>query len=74
MTRLFFFLVLIGFSGAVIAGGELSDDIRIFSDALGYDLQYRVYEPEGRRSNSELPTLYITDGQWYISRGELPAS
>ena len=25
------------------------------------------------RRNSELPALYITDGQWYISRGELPA-
>ncbi|PCI82160.1 MAG: hypothetical protein COB20_00715 [SAR86 cluster bacterium] len=59
--------------GVVSADGKLSDDIRISSDILGYDLQYRVYEPEGMRRNSELPTLYITDGQWYISRGELPA-
>jgi enterochelin esterase-like enzyme len=59
--------------GVVSADGKLSDDIRISSDALGYDLQYRVYVPEGMRRNSELPTLYITDGQWYISRGELPA-
>jgi enterochelin esterase-like enzyme len=55
------------------ANGELSDDIRISSDVLDYDLQYRVYVPEGMRRNSQLPTLYITDGQWYISRGELPA-
>ena len=55
------------------ANGELSDDIRIPSDVLDYDLQYRVYVPEGMRRNSQLPTLYITDGQWYISRGELPA-
>lgn len=73
MMRLFLLLVLVGVSGAVSAGGDLSDDIRISSDVLGYDLQYRVYVPEGISRNSELPTLYITDGQWYISRGELPA-
>jgi len=71
--RLFVFLILVGVSSAVSAGGELSADIRISSDILGYDLQYRVYAPEGVGRNSELPTLYITDGQWYISRGELPA-
>lgn len=73
MLRLFILLVLVGASGAVSAGGEVSDDIRISSDVLGYDLQYRVYVPEGVDRNSKLPTLYITDGQWYISRGELPA-
>ena len=71
--RLLVFLVLSSVCGPVFADGKLSDDIRIFSDSLGYDLQYRVYEPEGMRRNSELPALYITDGQWYISRGELPA-
>jgi enterochelin esterase-like enzyme len=71
--RLLVFLVLSSICGPVFADGKLSDDIRIFSDSLGYDLQYRVYEPEGIRRNSELPSLYITGGQWYISRGELPA-
>jgi enterochelin esterase-like enzyme len=71
--RLLVFLVLSSICGPVFADGKLSDDIRIFSDSLGYDLQYRVYEPEGIRRNSELSSLYITDGQWYISRGELPA-
>ena len=71
--RLLVFLVLSSVCGPVFADGKLSDDIRIFSDSLGYDLQYRVYEPEGIHRNSELPALYITDGQWYISRGELPA-
>ena len=70
--RLFSILILIGFSGSVSAEGKLSDDIRISSATLGYDLQYRVYQPEGLRRNSALPTLYITDGQWYISRGKLP--
>ena len=71
--RLLVFLVLSSICGPVFADGKLSDNIRIFSDSLGYDLQYRVYEPEGIRRNSELSSLYITDGQWYISRGELPA-
>lgn len=55
-----------------MANGELSDNIRIESDALAYDLQYRVYLPEGVRRSAKLPVLYITDGQWYISRGKLP--
>ncbi|MBL4581213.1 MAG: esterase family protein [Gammaproteobacteria bacterium] len=71
--RLFILLALVGVFGSVSAGGKLSDDIRITSDVLGYDLQYRVYQPEGSHRSSKLPTLYITDGQWYISRGELPA-
>ena len=71
--RLLVFIVLSSIYGPVFADGKLSDNIRIFSDSLGYDLQYRVYEPKGMRRNSELPALYITDGQWYISRGELPA-
>lgn len=70
--RLFFVLMLMGLSGSVSAEGKLSDDIRISSTSLGYDLQYRVYQPEGVRRSSALPTLYITDGQWYISRGKLP--
>lgn len=65
-------LLSLGCSSLVFADGNLSDNIRFSSEALGYDLQYRVYEPEGARRNAALPTLYITDGQWYISRGELP--
>lgn len=56
----------------VSAQGTLSGNIRIDSDILGYELQYRIYEPEGAGGNSQLPTLFITDGQWYISRGNLP--
>ncbi|GJM12806.1 MAG: hypothetical protein DHS20C12_12090 [Pseudohongiella sp.] len=70
--RILSFLLLVCLSGSAFSAGKLSEDIRISSDVLGYDLQYRVYEPEGMRRNSELPTLYITDGQWYISRGQLP--
>lgn len=65
-------LALMLLTSIALAKGELSDDIRIESDVLDYDLQYRVYVPEGVRRNAKLPVLYITDGQWYISRGEMP--
>ena len=65
-------LLSLSCSSQAFADGYLSDNIRFFSEALGYDLQYRVYEPEGTRRNAKLPVLFITDGQWYITRGELP--
>lgn len=70
--KLIYILVMFNLVSSAWADGKLSDNIRITSTALGYDLQYRVYEPQGVRRNVEIPTLYITDGQWYISRGELP--
>lgn len=54
------------------ADGTLSDDIRISSDALGYDLQYRVYLPEGHESLGDLPVIYVTDGPGYIQQGKMP--
>ena len=53
-------------------GGTLSDNQTIKSAVLGYALQYRVYLPEGYDTLSDLPVLYVTDGQWYIDRGEVP--
>jgi len=58
--------------GAVIAASTLTSDIRLSSEALGYDLQYRVYLPDGYESKQNLPVLYVTDGQSYISRGRVP--
>lgn len=72
MLRLISVLICFYITSPAWADGKLSDNIRISSDRLGYDLQYRVYEPANTRRNASLPTLYITDGQWYISRGELP--
>ena len=43
------FLLLL-FPYTAIADGTLTDNIRISSDALDYDLQYRVYLPEGFES------------------------
>jgi len=47
----------------------LSPPQRIHSPELGYDLQYRVYQPPGIHSG--LPTLYVTDGEAYLQFGQL---
>ncbi len=52
------------------AKGVLSKNWRIESKSLGYALQYRVYLPEGIANTDLLPTIYITDGQSYISQDE----
>ncbi len=60
----------LAFNGAVHAeSGNLSANQRIESSALGYALQYRVYTPAGAENLKNLPVLYVTDGQWYISSG-----
>jgi enterochelin esterase-like enzyme len=51
------------------AAGALSPPQRIYSPELGYDLQYRVYQPAGFRPG--LPTLYVTDGEAYLQYGQL---
>lgn len=45
--------------------GEISENIRITSGSLGYDLQYRVYTPYNYESTDNLPTIYVTDGHEY---------
>ncbi len=55
-----------------VFSGTLSENLLIESEALGYKLQYRVYLPDGYESMTDLPVLYITDGQWYISDGGVP--
>ncbi len=58
---------LLSFSSPV--AGDLTDNILISSEALGYDVQYRVYVPDGADSIEALPSLYVFDGQWYLSEG-----
>ena len=60
-------------TGSAYADGNLSPDIRISSVAMGYDLQYRVYVPEGVEPDEELPVIFITDGPMYIKYGRVPA-
>jgi enterochelin esterase family protein len=52
--------------------GEISENIRITSGSLGYDLQYRVYTPYNYESIDNLPTIYVTDGHEYAD-GKLGA-
>lgn len=51
--------------------GALSENKIITSTILGYDLQYRVYQPPGYSELSELPVLFLTDGQWYLRGGTM---
>lgn len=50
----------------------LTDNLIISSQILDYNLQYRVYTPPNYEKLSDLPVIYVTDGQWYIEQGELP--
>ncbi|WP_262693368.1 alpha/beta hydrolase [Kordiimonas aquimaris] len=58
-------------SHTAYAAGKLSDNQRIESAQLGYALQYRVYTPEGIETLENIPTIYMTDGQWYIKSGKM---
>jgi len=49
--------------------GTLSENRRIFSSQLGYELQYRIYRPSATSEDDQLPSLYVTDGQWYLDQG-----
>jgi enterochelin esterase-like enzyme len=53
------------------AKGKLSDALQIDSRVLGYKLQYQVYTPPGSEGLNNLPTIYFTDGQWYLTKGDL---
>ena len=66
-------VILLVMPYVAFADGTLTSDIRISSEALGYDLQYRVYLPEGVESLENLPVLYITDGPGYITQGRVPS-
>jgi enterochelin esterase-like enzyme len=56
---------------SALAAGKLSSTTRIDSEALGYALQYWVYLPDVPADRAELPTIYLTDGQWYLSEGRM---
>lgn len=64
-------ILLLQFPLRAQADGTLSENLRITSEALGYDLHYRVYLPEGHDELDDLPVIYVTDGQWYLSEGKM---
>lgn len=68
---LFCLIVLLSAGTNVFAKGTLSPNWRFDSQVLGYPLQYRVYLPEKANEETEWPTIYITDGQWYLSQGQI---
>ncbi|MCX6226348.1 MAG: alpha/beta hydrolase-fold protein [Bacteroidia bacterium] len=45
--------------------GNLSDNILIKSEKLGYQVNYKVYTPYNYVSCESLPVIYVTDGQDY---------
>ena len=67
------FLSLLGLLAGVSAsaGGVLTDNIRIGSAALGYDLHYRIYLPEDLEPDRDYPVLFLTDGQDYLRHGRV---
>ena len=67
------FLLLTFVAYAVAEEGALSDNQRIFSTHLGYELQYRIYTPAETSEDDSLPTLYVTDGQGYLAQGNFKA-
>ncbi len=68
----YFLAGLLLISGAAASGGNLSPDIRISSDVLGYDIQYRVYAPDDVEEGAELPVIFVSDGYWYIKALHMP--
>lgn len=55
---------------AFASEGTLSDNHRILSAKLGYELQYRIYRPFATADDDKLPSLYVTDGQLYLRYGK----
>ena len=70
MKKIFLLLIL---SPIVFAEGTLTSDIRISSSVLGYELQYRVYLPNGYEARSDHSVIFLTDGQNYLRRGSMDA-
>jgi enterochelin esterase-like enzyme len=62
-------LTLVGWAAVANAEGTLTLDQRISSEVLGYDLRYRVYEPDSPAV--DLPVLFVTDGPEYIRSGRM---
>ena len=68
----FIVIMMLIIYGSAFADGTLTPFIRISSVAMGYDIQYRVYVPEGIQPGDELPVMFITDGPGYIQNGRTP--
>jgi enterochelin esterase family protein len=47
------------------AKGKLSENFPAKSESMGYNIQYKVYTPANYDKLSDLPVIYVTDGQEY---------
>ena len=65
------FYIQWGATQDVKLNGALSDNHLIRSKAMNYNLQYRVYTPPNYDQLDKLPTIYLTDGQWYLAHGRM---
>jgi enterochelin esterase-like enzyme len=72
IIKLAVLLSLINSPSLCLADGVLSDNIRIHSNYLGYDLHYRVYQPNTIAAVSPLPVVFVTDGQYYLDELDMP--
>ena len=73
--KIYFILIVSLFiccSNSAQGDGNVSDRIRISSETLGYDLHYSVYTPSGYKNLSQLPSIYVTDGPYYVKEGKMP--
>jgi enterochelin esterase family protein len=53
---------------AGVPRGMLSGNIKVASNELGYDVNYRIYTPAGYSQQSrQLPVVYVTDGHEYAA-------
>jgi enterochelin esterase family protein len=48
-----------------VARGQLSENVLTSSESMGYTINYKVYTPANYQQLSDLPVIYITDGQEY---------
>ena len=71
LFSLFLIILFTFYSATVKAYGDLSSNYLFKSNLLKYDLNYRVYTPTRNSSKEPIPTLYLTDGQWYIKGGDI---
>lgn len=52
---------------AGIASGDLTDNLTLDSQQLGQPVHYRVYTPANYAELSDLPVVYVTDGQDFLA-------
>jgi len=50
--------------------GNLSDNVLINSEKLGYQVNYKVYTPYNYVNGEGLPVIYVTDGHEYADDGK----